>query len=425
MEVTAVILAGGVGKRFTPFITDKTLFPFMGRSLLERTLQMVQDSGIRSVVIAANHYNQEWIAGASEKFPQLTIVHKVQAQPAGMGDALLSLSDILPKQDIIVMNAGDMVEDKLLRELLEFIPGRQAVLTGRRTHVYQPLGYFSFHSDGRISGIVEKPGAQNMPSDLSNLVFHYFSNTQQLIDLVQSAQSSAKANEDDIYEQALDALIKLGQVEVYQYEGSWQKLKFGFHVLDMSEFFLSQLERSISPDAVIADTATLNGEVVVEAGARILDGAIVQGPCWIGPNAIIGNNALVRQSIVEESAVIGFSSEIVRSYVGAGCDLHHAYVGDSILESNVHFGYNAHTANYRFDHKSVQMKWITGKIDSGRSKLGALIAKQTEVGVNSTILPGVCLGTQSLVYPGSVVFEALPDRSVVKEKRNQIIEKTE
>lgn len=420
--VTAVILAGGVGKRFVPFIKDKTLFPFFGQSLLERTLEMVKNAGITNVVIAVNRYNESWIQAAHERFPSLKIQSALQTEPKGMGDALLTIRHLLPAQDIVVMNAGDMVEHRLLSELLAFAQGKYSVLTGMHTADYQPLGYFVLDDGQRVIGIKEKPGAANMPSQLANLVFHYFSNVGEFLSLVEAAQSAAAAESDDVYEQALNQLMQKQRVDVYRYEGPWQKLKYGFHVLDMVEYLLQPLKRSISAEASVAPTAVVNGEVVIAAGAKILDGAVVQGPCYIGPKAVVGNHALVRQSIVEGGSVVGFGSEVVRSYIGPGCDLHHAYVGDSVLEEKVHFGYNAHTANYRFDQQPIEMKWTTGKTPTPKNKLGALVAAGTEIGVNSTILPGVCLGTESLVYPASVVFAAVPDRSVVKERRDQTAE---
>ncbi len=420
-DVTAVILAGGIGKRFVPFVTDKTLFSFLGKSLLERTLEMVNEAGITKVVLAVNPYNQSWVEEAKKKFPHLNLQSALQAQPRGMGDALLSVKALLPEKDIIVMNAGDMVERRLLSELLAFSAGKYAVLTGMRTTSYQPLGYFILDGEQNITGIMEKPGADKMPSDLANLVFHYFSNAAEFVGLVESAQTNSPEGSDDVYEQALNQLMQRQRISAYRYEGSWQKLKYGHHVLDMVAYFLQPLSRSISPEATVAPTAVINGEVVIESGVKILDGAVIQGPCYIGPNVVIGNQALVRQSIVEQGAVIGFSSEVVRSYVGANCDLHHAYIGDSVLEGKVHFGYNAHTANYRFDQQSVAMKWTTGKIETDKDKLGALIASGSEIGVNSSILPGICIGTESFVYPGCLVFAPVPDRSNVKELRNQTI----
>ncbi len=418
--VTAVILAGGIGKRFVPFVTDKTLFPFLGQSLLARTLSMVAKAGITQVVVAANRYNEAWLTQeAPALFPELSIKVGVQPQPQGMGDALLAIRSLLPSQDILIMNAGDMVESHLLTELLTLTPGKPAVLTGRVTPTYQPLGYFSLNQAGQITGIQEKPGADQMPSDLANLVFHYFHEARQFIDLVAAQQQIATAATDDVYEQALNRLIEQGGVEVYRYDGPWQKLKYGHHVLDMVNYLLQPLQHFISPEAKIAAGATLNGEVVIEAGAQVLDGAIIQGPCWIGPDVIIGNNALVRQSIVEAGTTIGFGCEIVRSYVGPQCDLHHAYIGDSVLERQVHFGFNAHTANYRLDQQSIKVKWGENELDSSRNKLGALIAAGTEIGVNTSLMPGVCVGTQAVVYPATVVYDSVPDHTALKEKREQ------
>lgn len=416
MNVTAVILAGGIGKRFAPFITDKTLFPFMGQSLLERTLHMVAAAGITNAVVATNAYNHDWVVEQSYSIPGLSITALRQETPNGMGGALLALRDILPKQDILVMNAGDMVDDRLLPGLLQSLEGHKVVVTGMEQPNYQPAGYFQLDGD-KVIGIAEKPGADNMPSTLMNLVFHYFSQPGEFLDLL--AEKQAASDADDIYEQALTELMQQGDVGFFRYQGGWQKLKFGYHVLDMVQFFLARQAPYVDPSAEIADSAILNGPVVVGAGAKILDGAILQGPCWIGPNAIIGNNALVRQSLVEANATIGFGSEIVRSYIGADCDLHHAYVGDSVLEHHVHFGFNAHTANYRLDKSPITLKWTHAEYPSDKVKLGACVAAHAEVGVNVSIMPGLAIGHHAVLYPGTVVYQPVGDKMALREQRAQ------
>lgn len=419
MTLTAVVLAGGIGKRFAPFITDKTLFPFMGQSLLERTLQSIAKAGISRAIVATNAYNHDWVEAHAQSIPGLTLTAHRQAEPNGMSGALLALESVLPEKDIIVMNAGDMVEESLLSGLVKQVSGSsqpKVVVTGMDRPDYQPVGYFILNGE-RVTGIAEKPGADNMPSTLVNLVFHYFSSPGEFLDLLNAKQAVSDA--DDIYEQALSVLMERGDVEVYRYVGKWQKLKFGFHVLDMMNYFLSDLEPSIDPTAHVAPTAILNGLVVVAAGAKIFDGAIISGPCYIGPNAVIGNGALVRQSIIESGATVGFGSEVARSYIGENCDLHHAYVGDSVLEKNVHFGFNAHTANYRLDQEPITLKWTTAEYPSDKIKLGACIAAGTEVGVNVSIMPGVAIGKQAVLYPGTVAYEPVGDRMMLKEERQQ------
>lgn len=414
-DITAVILAGGIGKRFSPFVTDKTLFPFMGRSLLWRTLKMVEQAGIQRVILATNPYNHEWVESVGNELSLSITTHR-QETPNGMADALLSLAEVLPERDIVVMNAGDMVEEHLLPELLNSIQEQPIVLTGMVTPSYQPLGYFVLDGD-RIVAIQEKPGAENMPSDVANLVFHYFSQPGQFI---QALRSITDNSNDDIYEQALTQMMSQQGVGLYRYTGRWQKLKFGHHVLDMMQFLLTNLQGLISDSAQIADTARIHGNVVIEEGVRIFDGATIVGPCFVGKNAVIGNNALVRESILEESAVVGFGSEVARSYIGPSCDLHHAYVGDSVLEKKVHFGYGAHTANLRFDHKPITVKDLNNRQETDKVKLGALIAEGAELGVNVSLLPGVTVGQNALVFPGMVVNESVPDNSIARYKELEV-----
>ncbi len=418
-EVTAVVLAGGVGTRFLPYVTDKTIFPFMGQSLLYRTLKMVQNAGLTKVIVATNGANHSWLQSQlGTDFAGLDIQLHRQSQPQGMGDALLSVRDLLPEKDILVMNAGDMVAPHLLAGLLPTVSGKYAVVTGMETQVYQPLGYFELEGQS-VVGIQEKPGADNMPSNVANLVFHYFSDPEKFLSLIEEANQ--KSQGDDIYEQALTELMRQHDVSLYRYNGPWQKLKFGHHVLDMTEYFLRQIETQIDPSAQIAKTAVIHGPVVIAARAKILDQAIIQGPAYIGEDAMIGNNALIRNSIVEHNSVVGYGSEIVRSYIGPECDLHHAYVGDSVLENGVHFGYNAHTTNLRFDRQPVTVKLPDKKIETSKTKLGALIAKGSEVGANSTLMPGVTMGANSLVFAGSQVYTAIPDDSTMKNQVQQVI----
>jgi bifunctional UDP-N-acetylglucosamine pyrophosphorylase/glucosamine-1-phosphate N-acetyltransferase len=72
-------------------------------------------------------------------------------------------------------------------------------------------------------------------------------------------------------------------------------------------------------------------------------------------------------------------------------------------------------ANLRFDNKTVKFS-ITGKrIDSKRSKMGAVIGGYAKTGVNVSIMPGVKIGSYSIIYPGVVVYRDVPQKTIVKE----------
>lgn len=54
----AVILAGGVGSRFWPFLTDKMLIPFAGKPLIQHTVFDILPPEVSKVVLVTNIQNR-------------------------------------------------------------------------------------------------------------------------------------------------------------------------------------------------------------------------------------------------------------------------------------------------------------------------------------------------------------------------------
>jgi carbonic anhydrase/acetyltransferase-like protein (isoleucine patch superfamily) len=110
------------------------------------------------------------------------------------------------------------------------------------------------------------------------------------------------------------------------------------------EFELGGKRPKVHPDAYIAPTAVLIGEVEVGAGASVWFGAVLRGdeaaikvgdganiqdnavihcahemPTEIGANATVGHAAQLEGCIVEEGAVVGMGATMLqRSRLGAG-----------------------------------------------------------------------------------------------------------
>ncbi|MEM4856257.1 MAG: glucosamine-1-phosphate N-acetyltransferase, partial [Sulfolobales archaeon] len=71
-------------------------------------------------------------------------------------------------------------------------------------------------------------------------------------------------------------------------------------------------------------------------------------------------------------------------------------------------------ANLRVDEKTVKVR-VKGVLeDSGRKKLGAFIGGYVRTGVNVSVFPGVKIGAYSWIYPGVVVTDDVPPKSILK-----------
>ncbi len=422
--MTILILAGGVSKRMWPLTGDKLLLPFLGKPFFFHTLKALKEAkNDLKVVIVANNSNH---AGLTKIAEELGVNAEIvmQAEPKGMSDAILAASDKL-SGPILIMNGDDLVEPKLYTDLLNQLETSPSEinLVGRVVEKYFDGGYIQAPTEGNnVTGIIEKPGPDSPEyTRILKLVVDYFKDASKLLETLKTTTS----DKDDVYEKALDTLIKNGaQTTVTRYEGAWSSIKYPWHVLSVMDILLSRVEQKISPEAQIAKNATIEGNVVIESGVKVFENAVIKGPAYIGPNSIIGTNSLVRNSILEECVVTGYCTEIARSYVGADSWFHTNYVGDSIIEGDFGMGSGAVIANLRLDSQTIRV--LDNTIDTGLEKLGVIAGTGARIGVNATTMPGVMLGTNTLVGPNVSLNKNLSEgkRILAKQELEESDNKT-
>jgi bifunctional UDP-N-acetylglucosamine pyrophosphorylase/glucosamine-1-phosphate N-acetyltransferase len=395
-----VILAGGLGRSFEPISVNKTLLPLHGKPILQHVIEMVEQGGFHEALVVTNTENEAWLS-SYQPF-NITLQTQIQDRSMGMADALLLVEREVNNDPILVINAVDLIDPLFFKLIHKATLDSYAFVTGLKVSELQPAGYLQIEGN-KARGIVEKPAKGQEPSDMINLVFHYFSQPAQLYLHIKNTPES-----EDRYERALSALMKEKGVDVIPYTGYWQKLKYSYQVLNMMDTFLqNRIKKYKAPTAYVSPLASIEGDVFIDDHAHIESFAVIKGPAYIGKHVRIGNHTLVRQSMIERESTVGFGSEVARSYIGPNCMLHHNFIGDSILESNVNPSWGTTTANLRLDGQNVRLK-LKGKVmETDREKLGTIIAKGAFLGVNCSIMPGVTIGKNAQVKPGTVVSEAV------------------
>lgn len=408
----ALVLAGGANSRFWP-LREKSLLPLLGQSLLHRHLAALAGAGIRDGVIVGTAANAAQLEAEAAALPALRMRVVVQAEPRGMGDAILTAVRALPPgpdQALLVTQVHDLIAGDLLTRVVAAYRAnpQRTYLAAYRTPDYFPGGYFRLDGD-RAVGLVEKPDAGNTPSDLVSIVIRLHRDVAGLVEALDAAY--AAGGPDDHYERAINAQMQQHEHALVVHEDAWAAIKYPWHVLDAVDLLLNGVtEPAIAADAVIDRQASVRGNVVVAPGVRLFAGAAVVGPAYIGRNTVIGNNALVRHSCVEADCVVGFGSEVARSYVGPDCWFHTNYIGDSVIGPGSTFGAGMVTANLRHDHGRVFSVVRGERVDSGRDKLGLVCGAHTAFGVQAASMPGVKVGEGSQVGPGIILYRDVPER---------------
>lgn len=406
--IQGLILAGGIGKRMWPLNSDKNLIKFIGKPIIEYTIDDILKSGIKNIVIVTNPANNKKIKEIAKEKP-VKIKTIVQSSPKGMAHAILTAAPLIKKNPLLIINSSDLLESNVYKEFVQKIKGQKIVLGGLEVSSYLHGGYFKLKGD-KIVAVVEKPGPENIPSNLFKLVIDYFSEPGVLL----SSLSKISSKKDEVYEVALSKLIKNEDVGIVKIKSFYQLIKHPWDVLGMMEkVFKHRIKNKINPKSQISSKATIEKPVVLGNGVKVFEGAIIKGPAYIGKDTIIGNNVLVRNSMIGENCVVGYNTEVTRSWVGDNSWLHCNYIGDSVIEGANNFGSGARLANLRLDEKKIFVRRDGEKIATDRTKLGAIIGKGVKVGVNSSIMPGVLIGENSFIGPGQVIKRNIPDNSKI------------
>jgi len=297
------------------------------------------------------------------------------------------------------------------------------LLLAKEVDSYFPGGYLKVDNDNFCLDIVEKPGEGNEPSNLVNIVVHYFGQCEDLFNAIRETSSE----KDDRYESALSSMMKKGvRIRAIPYDGYWRAVKYPWHVLDLMDNFLNglstyEISNLANKNVQIADTATISGGVYLEDGVKVFDNAVIAGPAYIGANTVIATNALVRNSNIGAGCVVGFGTEVARSMLGDNVWTHTNYIGDSIIGNNCSFGAGTVTGNLRLDEANIPVVIKGDKIDSGRNKFGLVMGDNVRCGINTSFMPGVKIGNNSMIGAGITVAKDVEDNKFVYGKTELII----
>lgn len=162
----------------------------------------------------------------------------------------------------------------------------------------------------------------------------------------------------------------------------------------------------ISKKAKVAPTAYINGPVIIDKNAEVRHCAFIRGNAIVGKNAVVGNSTELKNVILFDNVQVP----------------HYNYVGDSILGYKSHMGAGSITSNVKSDKTLVTIKCGGEKIETGLKKMGAILGDNVEVGCNSVLNPGTVVGSNSNIYPLSMVRGYVKENSIYK-KQNEVVEK--
>ncbi|HJO55124.1 MAG TPA: bifunctional sugar-1-phosphate nucleotidylyltransferase/acetyltransferase, partial [Candidatus Scalindua sp.] len=250
-----------------------------------------------------------------------------------------------------------------------------------------------------VKKVVEKP--KKFVSDLVNTGLYVFDKSVFSFKLKKSQRG-----EYEIVDY-INMLVKKEKVICEKAKGHWLSVGYPWDLIEANNILVSEIKNDIK--GKVEKNVTVKGMLKVGKGSEILSGTYIKGNVVIGEDCLIGPNCYLRgNTSIGNGCHIGQAVEIKNSIVMDNAKVPHlSYIGDSVIGNNSNLGAGTITANLKHDNKNVGST-VKGKpVDTGRRKLGTIIADNVHTGINTTIYPG------RKVWPG---LGTLPGEIIDKDK---------
>jgi len=327
----AILLVGGKGTRLRPLTihTPKPIVPIFNRPLLYYQLDLLkQVPEIDEVVLSLNYQPRriEEIFGDGDGLG-IKIRYVVEPAPLGTAGAIKYAGDKLT-ESVVVFN-GDILTEVDLAAVIRLHRERKARATIVLTPVDNPTAYglVETDTDGNIRRFLEKPKPEEITTNNINAGIYILEP-----DTFDRIPSNVAWSIERSY---FPSLIERGETFVaYIDHGYWIDI-------GTPEKYV-QVHRDIMdrrfPALPFRDLAAPHAWI--DSGARIEDGATIEGPCFIDegvlvkPGARIGRYSVVgRQCHIEEDARVEGAIVWQNSRIGRDAALY-----DAVLGRNCHIG---------------------------------------------------------------------------------------
>lgn len=317
----AVVLVGGFGTRLRPLTNSvpKPLLPVGHVPIIERLIANLVRGGVTDVTLAIGFKPEPFLAAFPDgRCAGATLTYAVEPEPLDTAGAIRFAAIHTGIDSTFVVANGDVLTDLDIAALVAFHRSRKAEVTMHLTPVQDPsaFGVVDRDENGLVSRFIEKPPPGFAPSNLINAGTYVFERS--VIDRIPDGRKVSVEREifpAVVADRGLWALptrdywIDAGQPDLY--------LQANLDVISRRRAAPNWAD-GVAPDAVLGDDVMLTDSVVARG-------------------AVVGDGASVARSVLLDGAFVGagatVSNSVVMGRIGAGALVTNCVLGaDAVIE---------------------------------------------------------------------------------------------
>ncbi|UCE29602.1 MAG: NDP-sugar synthase [Candidatus Bathyarchaeota archaeon] len=399
------IPVGGHAKRLRPLTHDvsKPCVRFLNRSLIEFSMVPLAEQGIRHFIFGecgytnySNLFDQygEGV-GFSAKYkisPRVHIKHQPNLDDLGSADSYRLNMRYYDVNDAVLVVQGDNLFDIDLDDLIKKHEENGALMTIALMKVKNTEGYgiAKLDEDMRIRRFVEKPPANEAPSNLANAgIYLLSSDVRKEVESEEVKGIMEERRRLDFGFDFIPYLVDKG-LPVYGYElkvwydvGGPENYLKAMHDVLHGKLNIRVSERRILPGRNVwvqgysGESIKRREEIIQKIKEHRLS---IDGAALIGRHTRIGNNSTITDSNIDNFCILGEHTNVERSAI-----LDAAKIGDYTDISGSVLGRKTVVESTREKPTHIESASVIGNaVHIGK---GCRIIK-TRVNPNLTIMPG-------------------------------------
>lgn len=438
---------------------DKFLLPVAGRPLIAPLLEELDQLGFERIVLSASRRGWQQLrselAKGSIQCPAAKLQFVEERECLGSAAALQQVLEVLPAglEELLVCY-GDLAAapGTIPRLLEEHRKGK-----GDLTLLVDSLEKLTFGQPERLGdwicvrvsgGEVEAVLGHPRSYVTHRLGGMFVLGPRALAEVPNTAPylsavpvGGMPPEEYELAETAASLLRQGARVRAVEAEGYLVDVDKPWHLLEANHLRLDYLALEanqagreppvLSPGVDLQGRLICGKNVVIEPGTKIrgtvwvgdnsiLSGAIIDGPTWIGRNCRVEDYCRIySHTSIGDHSKIGHCAEVGGILMEGTAAVHYLeFFG--ILGRSTDLGAGTVCGTLRFDDGPTPISVLGRKELPRKFSNGAYLGDFTRTGVNTILMPGVRVGPYSVVGPGVLLDEDVPERTMVLTKQELI-----
>jgi mannose-1-phosphate guanylyltransferase len=323
----ALILVGGEGTRLRPLTTTmpKAVVALAGQPFMTYMLQWLGSHGVNDVVLSCGFlaHGVKAVLGDGEG-TGVRVRYVEEPEPLGTGGALKYAEDLLEER-FFMLNGDQLTDIDLSQQLAQHeSTGAQGTLALMAVPDPSSYGLVRLEPDHAVGGFLEKPSPEQIDSNLVNAGV-YILERSVLADLPPAGTNFSI--ERDVFPR----LVGRGLYGFPAEDAYWADIGTPERYLQATfDILEGQVRTEVGARLAGAGLCLVEGAevagrvappVLVGAGCRVAEHAVVGGRAVLGRGVVVGEGAHIESSVVLDGAVIGPRSTVHGSIVGPGAQV--------------------------------------------------------------------------------------------------------